>query len=605
MTAADPATLVDLLRRRCSLTPDQIAFRHGGRDAWREVAWREVQDRIDGVAAGLHERGIRHGDRIAIAGHTSLDWVVAAFAIWQVGGTVVTVYPSTPPDTLRFLLQDSCAVAIVCEDDAQLEKVRQIRAELTDLDHVIQLGGGADDALPLHDLEGRGRLILRDDPDALTERLQDLRPDHLAALVYTSGTTGEPKGVMLTHENFVAVVEGTADALPLEPGDHQLLFLPLAHVYGLLVLLVGVHVGAPAALDGRIDRLADNLRGVRPTFLAAVPRVFEKILEQARARAQDRSTVAAGVFGWAERVAARWSDVVRRGDTPGTRLALEHRLADRLVFSKVRAGLGGALRAASSGGAPLNVPVAAFFHAAGIPILEGYGLTETAAISVANRLDDWKLGTVGKPGEGVELKLADDGEVLLRGASVMRGYWNRPDATAEVLDADGWFHTGDLGAIDAEGYLTITDRKKHLLVTSNGKNVAPAPIEARLKAASDLIEEAMVVGDSRSFCAALVWLAPDVLEAYAARHDLDGTPEELIASRPIADALEKARLATNDGQVRHEQIKRLHAIPHAPDIARGELTPSLKLRRKAIEARYATWIEALYTSDAPRSAATR
>jgi long-chain acyl-CoA synthetase len=575
------STLVDLVRARLDATPDAVAYRHRTAGGWGHVTWREVDRRVEALAAGLHALGVRPGDRVAILAATRLEWILAELATWRVGAVVVTIYPSSTAEDARFVLADAGCVAVFVDDARQLAKVRAVRDRLPALREVILLEGRADGARALADLRG---------PPAPAP---PTGPDDLAALIYTSGTTGRPKGVMLSHDGFVAVCETTARHTPLEPGDEQFLFLPLAHSYGIIVALVALHVGTPTALDGDVDRIVDGLVEVRPTFLPAVPRVFEKVHERILDRARSASARRHAVFRWAEDVGRRWSRAVRSGRSVPLALRAQHRVADRLVFRKVRAAFGGRIRAFASGGAPLAPELAEFFHGAGIPVLEGYGLTESTAVSCSNRLDAMRIGTVGQPADGLELRLADDGEVLLRGRTVMRGYWNLPDETAEAL-VDGWLHTGDVGELDPDGFLRITDRKKHLIVTSGGKNIAPAKLENLLKARSSLVGEALVHGDRRRYCVALLALDPDALASFARREGLTGDAATLARHPRVREAVAADVAAVNAELASFETIKDFVLLDTMPTVEDGSLTPSLKLKRRVLERRHADQLEALY-----------
>lgn len=575
-------TLPDLLAARVAQTPSGLAWRVRSGPAWHDLTWSDVDRASLEVAAGLCARGLQRGDRVAIASRTRAAWLEAALGVWRAGGVVVTVYPTVLADEAAFIATDSGATLLIAEDASQRAKVPQVTAV------TMEATGGPS----LAQLQAEGRTALSRDPAWVARASAALGPDDLAALVYTSGTTGRPKGAMLSHDGFVAVCEATRDHTPLLADDLQYLFLPLAHVYGLVVALVALHVGAPTVLDGDIDRIAEGLQATRPTFLPAVPRVFEKVLEKAAARARARGPRAARVFAWSEAVARQWSEAKRSGRIPW-RLALQRRIADRLVYRRVRAALGGRVRALASGGAPLAVEIGAFFHAAGIPVLEGYGLTECTAIATAGRLDAWRLGTVGRPGAGLELRIAEDGEILLRGRGLFRGYWQRPDATAEAL-VDGWLHTGDIGEVDGDGYLRITDRKKHLIVTSGGKNIAPSRVENLLKAQSALITEVLVHGDRRRYCTALVALDPEAIAGWARAEGHDLPLAELLG-HPATKARVMADVAAVNAKLApYETIKDVVVLPYVPSVEGGELTPSLKLKRKELERRHASELDALY-----------
>lgn len=590
-----PRHLVDIIRHRLSATPTALAFQTPSSDGWRDHDWSTIGRRVRHLSGGLRGLGLGRGDRIAILCTTRLEWILADLATLCAGASVTTIYPSSTAEECAFILEDAQCTAVFVEDAAQLAKLDAVADQLPGLQHRILLTGpstrGA--ALSLLDLEARGAAWDEANPEAWDLLPDQLSGDDLACVIYTSGTTGPPKGVMLSHDGFVAVALAVEQLIPLDAGDKQYLFLPLSHVYGKILELLAIHVGVPTVVDGSIQGLVGGLAATEPTFLAGVPRVFEKMQERILARVDGAGPRRAAIFHAALDVGRKTAQARRNGERVGLRLRLAHELADRVVFSKVRAGFGGQIRAFASGGAPISQEVLEFFHAMGILILEGYGMTESSALTTANRLDDFRFGSVGKPGPGVDVRIAKDGEVLIRGRSVMRGYNGLPEATASTL-AEGWLHTGDIGSFDGDGYLFITDRKKNLIITSGGKNIAPAPIQHRIVDASPLVGQALLHGDRRKFCVAMVALDGEALASWAARHELRGDFPTLARHARVQAEVGRAIDAANAGLPPHASVKKHLILDHELTVENGLLTPTMKVRRKQLEARYAAELDALY-----------
>jgi long-chain acyl-CoA synthetase len=578
-SGARPSTVAALIERRFEATPSALAWwlpappgEGGGPPrsadlpgpAWAAVGWADI-DRASAAAALADTPA---DARVGLLADTTGAWAATAFGVWRAGRTLVPLHTTSSDEDLRYVIADA-GVSVVFADEGGARRLAAL--------------GLSTPTFPLVD-------PIRA-PSAVRHSLRPARVDPAApaALVYTSGTTGRPKGVILTHANLVAVTLGAAELLPREPDDLVYHFLPFSHVYGLVNLVVSAWAGAPMAIDGRIDRLQDGLQQVRPTYVAAVPRVFERILATARARASARGARAEQTFARAEQVAAAWSRA-RHAGGPSLGLRLARAAFDRLIYRRVRAALGGRMRAMSSGGAPLPPSLLHTFSGMGIDVLEGYGMTELCSITAANRPDAWRPGSVGLPGPGIEVRIAADGEVLVRGPTVMAGYWGQPDATAHAI-TDGWMHTGDIGSLDADGYLYITDRKKDLLITSGGRNVAPAPIEHALRAACPLLSAAVVIGDRRPWLVALFTLDAELLHAWADARRLGPGEARLEAARAeIAAAVD----AVNARLARHEHIRAWAMLDEELSIAAGELTPSLKVRRTVVLQRRAKIIDSLY-----------
>lgn len=579
------STLPRMWRDRVRATPTSEAFRHrADAQSWVSVTWRQADDRVRTLAAGLLARGVQPGDRVAIWCRTRVEWVLLLQAIAAAGAVVTTIYPSSLASEARYILDDAgCRWAFV---------------ERTD--HAEALGGWPGEVIgvdALGELEDLGARALDADPGAVDRAIDAVRADALATLIYTSGTTGPPKGVMLTHDSwaFQAEAARTTLASGIGAGELVYLFLPLAHSFGMACAIGAAHLGVPLAVEADLDAIVAGLVATRPTTVPAVPRVFEKIHHRIEARAKAAGPRRYAVFRWASAIGDEVVRIEQAGGRVGPWLRARHQIADRLVFARLRAALGGRVRVMASGGAPLAEPIARFFAAAGITVVEGYGLTETSAAAVANRPDDHRFGTVGRPVVGCELQLAPDGEVLLRGRNVMAGYWNRPEATSEVLGPDGWLHTGDLGRLDPSGRLVLTGRKKDLIVTSGGKNVAPADAEGRIKGACPLVSEIVTIGDRRPYCVALVWLDLEVAAGVAAELGwATADPAAFAVAEPLRDLVWAEVEKVNRGLPPYATVKRIHLVAEPLTSEGGLLTPSLKVKRSAVAERYAALLERSY-----------
>jgi long-chain acyl-CoA synthetase len=587
---------------RVAATPSDEAFRHpvqgaDGGESWQSLTWGETGERVTELAAGLISLGVRAEDRVAVWSATRLEWVLADLAINTAGGATTTIYPSTLPDDVAHILADSGAVVAFVEDDTKLAVLRDLAGKLPDLRTVVTVDGtpDGDRVLALDELAERGRRLLAESPGAVTERVDEVEPEHLATLIYTSGTTGRPKGVRLVHDNWAYEGAAVEQLGILRPDDLQYLWLPLSHSFGKVLLAAQLQIGFATAVDGRIERIVENLAVVRPTFMAGAPRIFEKVHNRVVQAVEAEGGVKAKLFGWAFGVGRQVSALRQQRRRPGPLLAVRHAVADRLVFSTLRGRFGGRLRYFVSGSAALSRDVAEWFHAAGLLVLEGYGLTETSAAAFVNRPDTFRFGTVGPALPGTEVRLASDGEVLLRGPGIMRGYHNLPETTAETLDPDGWLHTGDVGALDDDGLLRITDRKKDLIKTSGGKYVAPQGIETRFKAVCPYASQIVVHGDGRNFITALITLDADAMATWAQANGMAGRRYEEVVTSPQARAMVEQHVAElNAGLGRWETIKRFEILPRELTVEDGDLTPSLKLKRRVVEKRYAEVLDAFY-----------
>ncbi len=558
-------------------------------DRWREVSWQEAAERVELLAHGLLARGVRKGDAFAILARTTLEWALLDFALAHVGAVSVPIYPTSSAADVAYVLEHSESVGVLCEDDEQLAKVERVRGGLPRLEHALRF-----DDLPA--LEDEGRTHAAGAPAALDEAVAGIDEDDLYTLIYTSGTTGPPKGCMIRHRNYyamVAVVDGLPDYALGD--DLMLLYLPLAHNFGRLMLLAGAYVGYTIAFLPDPLQTAEALPAVRPTILPSVPRVYEKVHAAVLAALEQAPPVKRRVARWALGVGRRASALRQQGRPLPPALRIEHAVADRLVFAKVRERLGGRLRTPISGGAPLAREIAEFFDALGIRILEGYGLTECTSAATTNRPDRYRFGTVGPALPGFELRVAEDGELLIRSDTVFAGYYKDPQATAEVLLPDGWLRSGDIAEIDPDGFVRITDRKKDILVTAGGKNVAPQNIENALKS-SRWVSQALVVGDRRPYVAALVTLDQAEVARWAAEHGVDGDPGALARDERVRALVQEVVDEVNRERSRFEQVKRFAILPRDFALELGELTPTLKLRRRVCVEHFADEIDALYAA---------
>jgi len=576
----------DLLATNVAEYGDQVGLRRRVDGQWRDVTWKEFGDEVASVAKGLIASGVEAGDRVALQAKTRYEWTVLDFAIWAAGGVVVPIYDSSSADQVAWILSDSGASALIVETTEHADAVDSIRSETPDLKSVFVIDDGAVD----HLVEA-GRDVADDE---LGKRRATLKADSVATLIYTSGTTGRPKGCELTHSNFLFEIENGMTLLGkfLNVDGSILLFIPLAHVLARVIEVGSVKTRTVIGHTPDVKNLLDDLAEFKPTFVLAVPRVFEKVFNSAKAKAEADGK--GKIFDIAAQVAINWS---RAQDSGGAGLLLkaEHAVFDKLVYGKLRDALGGRCMGAISGGAPLGERLGHFFRGIGVTVFEGYGLTETTAAASVNHDEALKIGTVGRPLPGVDARIADDGELLLRGGIVMRGYWKNEKATEENIDGEGWFHTGDLGEIDDEGYLKITGRKKEILVTAGGKNVAPAVLEDRLRSHA-LVSQCIVVGDGRPFIAALITLDADALPGWleSKGKSKDMSPEDLQDDDDLNAEIDKAVKDANKAVSHAESIKKFAILGSDFTEENGMLTPSLKLKRSVVMKEYDDEVEKLY-----------
>jgi long-chain acyl-CoA synthetase len=584
--AATAGNLTNLIAERASLEPERITMSRPLGEGWQPVTAREVDQEVRATAKGLIAAGVQIGDRVAIMARTRYEWTILDFATWYAGAVVVPIYDTSSAEQIDWILNDSHSVGIIVETPALRDLVETVLPS-----HTRHVWTMTDDVLAI--LREAGKHI---GDDEIERRRNAVTPSSLATLIYTSGTTGKPKGVQLTHSNFLAecgnVVQGASE-LFLKPGGSTLLFLPVAHVFGRMVQIGAITSGLHLAhCSDPVNRLPMDLASFKPTFVLAVPRIFEKIYNGAEARAE-----AAGkgkIFKKAADVAIAYSEALDKKSMSPV-LKLKHAIFDKLVYSKLRAGMGGNVEAAISGGAPLGVRLGHFYRGAGVTVLEGYGLTETTAGATLNLMGAHRVGSVGKPVPGTSVKIADDGEVLIRGPIVMQGYWQNDAANAEVFDEERWFKSGDLGKLDDEGFLYIVGRKKEIIVTAGGKNVAPAVLEDRLRS-HPLVSQCMVVGDNQPFIAALVTIDPDALKAWVTNNKKDGASiNDLINDPDLIAVVQTAVDEANKAVSKAESIRKFTILPVDFTIAGGHLTAKLSVKRHVVAKEFAQEIDALFS----------
>ncbi|AKU16489.1 AMP-dependent synthetase/ligase [Luteipulveratus mongoliensis] len=584
---------------RVAKSPDEKAFGHPVGEEWHWLTWAQVDERVRRIAAGLVSLGLQPQDRAAIAASTRLEWALTDLGVMLAAGATTTIYPTSTAEDVMHIVSDSGSRVVFAEGDAQLESLRAGRDQAPDVIKVVTFDGEADGdwVITLADLEELGATLLTEQPEVLEERIEGIQADDLSTLIYTSGTTGRPKGVRLAHAAWTYEAAAVDSAHLLDRDDLQFLWLPLAHVFGKVLLTLPLQIGFPTAIDGRVDKIIDNLPVIKPTWMGAAPRIFEKVYGRITTMMADEGGVKAKMFDWASGVATEASTVRDDGKKPGGLLGIKYSVADKLVLGKIRDRFGGRVRFFISGSAALNPDVARWFDAMGLPIMEGYGMTETSAASFVNRPYPGanKIGTVGWPLPGTEVKIAEDGEILIKGPGVMQGYRGLDDATAETLK-DGWLHTGDIGEQLPTGHLKITDRKKDLFKTSNGKYVAPSVIESLFKGICPYASQLVIEGDGRKFVSALVTLDEESIKEWGEHHDLKGADYQTIVSSDACREMVQGHIDELNSKLnRWEQIKRFIILPRDLTVEDGEITPSLKLKRKVVTGKYQAELDSLYT----------
>lgn len=594
-----PGTLTQIFFHAVEKHDQPAAYQYKKDGKYHPISHKDVLRRVRHIALGLEAIGVKRGDRVGIMSENRPEWALSDWACLCSGMTDVPVYPTLPAEQIVHPLNDSGAVALFVSTPEQAAKTKQVRNDLKTVRNVISFVDAKPDGadMTLAELEAKGAAL--DTPEkaaAFKTAALTVQPDDLATLIYTSGTTGLPKGVMLTHDNVYSNVKASEVNVPVVAGEVALSFLPLSHIFERMGDYLFFSCGVSIAYAESIDTVPLNLGEVRPHYCMSVPRLFEKMYARVLENAVSGGAVKARIFKWAVAVADKWADEKLAGREPGGLLAWKYGIATKLVFSKLQERTGGRLRYFVSGGAPLNPMINRFFYAAGLKILEGYGLTETSPVIAVNSDAAFRIGSVGKPVAGVEVKIAEDGEILTRGPHVMKGYYNRPDATAEVIDADNWFHTGDVGVLE-DGFLRITDRKKDIIVTAGGKNIAPQPIENRIKA-NKYVSQAVMIGDKRKFPIVLIVPNWDNLEKWAAKKNIIWTDRKQLLAMPTIQAkMDKEMRSTIVGLASFESPKKVGLLEHDFSIERGELTPKLSVKRKVIDTQYKPLIDSLYGGD--------
>ncbi len=575
--------------------PDFMLFKKAG--AYAPISAAEFGDSVKHLALGLRDLGFGAGQKLCILSENRPDWTTTDFATLSCGGLTVPIYTTLVSEQVRYIIDDSDATVVVVSNADQWRKIEPLRAGLAKVRHYITF---ADEApagvLTIKDVRTRGRAVAEAEPGLYDAIVARVKPDDEATLIYTSGTTGVPKGVILTHDNLLSNIKTASDIIEFSSKDTVLSFLPLSHILERMVMFTYIYKGCTVAFAESVEAVAQNLLEVRPHIMVSVPRVFEKIYTKVMDQVLSSPALRRKIFFWALKVGKEYGALKLAGKPVPRGLQIRRAIAAKLVFSKIIAKTGGRVRFFVSGGAPLSKDIAEFFYAMGLVILEGYGLTETSPLLSINTFENIRLGTVGKPAPGIDIKIAPDGEILARGPNVMKGYYKKDAETREIMEG-GWFHTGDIGHFDADGYLVITDRKKDLLVTSGGKNIAPQPIENLLKS-SPYIANAVVIGDRQRFIAALVVPEYDRLKDYARAQGIAfASIEELCRDRRVVDFLKAEADRATPLLASYERIKKIVVLPRDFDIEKGEITPSLKVRRANVTAEYQEAIDALYRED--------
>jgi len=585
-------TIADLLPRAAAMYGSAVAVEYKEGDRWVNRSFDEVVEIVRPLAFGLVTLGVEKGDRVSILANTRPEWTYFDFAALSIGATVVPIYQTNSPEECRYVLDNSDAKVVIVEDAEQLEKVRAVRDQLPQLEHVVLMTGSAEDAISMEDLAAKGA-----GGDAATWQTlyEAVTPEDICTFIYTSGTTGPPKGCIISHGNYRAMLDMVNGVSVIEDEDLTYLYLPLAHSFALLIQLGSFDLGTTIAYWERDPlKILPNLAEVKPTYFPSVPRIFEKIYTAATSGMEKEGGLKKAIFDWSIKVGAKMREAEHEGRKPGFLLQRSYAFADKQVLSKIRNLFGGRVRLAVSGAAPINPEILRFFDAAGVLVLEGWGMTETSTAATISTPEDFKVGTIGKPFPGCEVKIADDGEILVKGPNVFQGYHKNPEATAETI-VDGWLHTGDIGEIEPDGFIKITGRKKDIIITAGGKNITPANLEAEIKQ-HPLVSQCVVVGDRRPYLVALVTLDPEEAVKYAQEHDLPEDPAQLARNPDVKAAIEAHVEKINQNFARVEQVKKISILPYDLSQETGELTPTLKVKRAVVAQKHEGEIEQLYAA---------
>ena len=557
---------------------------------WVGKTFEEVSAISRDLSLGLIDLGIAKGDKVSILANTRPEWTYFDFAALTAGATVVPIYQTNSPDECQYVLENSDAKAVIVEDDEQLEKIREVRDRCPQLEHVIRMTGSSDDAISMEQLASRGAARQQSE---WAERWSSVEPQDICTFIYTSGTTGPPKGCVISHGNYRAMLDMVIEVGAIDAEGVTYLYLPLAHSFALLIQFGSFALGATLAYWERDPlKIVPNLAEVKPTYFPSVPRIFEKIYTAARSSAEKAGGLKKAIFDWAIRVGSKVRELERQGKEPGPLLRAQYRIADKQVLAKIRGLFGGNLEQAVSGAAPINPDILRFFDAAGVLVLEGWGMTETSTAATIATPEVFKFGTIGKPFPGVEIRIAEDGEILVKGPNVFQGYYKNEEATRETI-VDGWLHTGDVGEIDEDGFLKITGRKKDIIITAGGKNITPANLEAEIKQ-HPLVSQCVVIGDRRPYLVALVTLDPEEAVKWATEHDVEADPAALASNEDVRAELQGHLDRVNQKFARVEQVKKFEILPADLSQEGGELTPTMKVKRNVVADKYDDRVEALY-----------
>jgi long-chain acyl-CoA synthetase len=587
-------SIYEMFKNVCEKNTDKIAYKHKEGGEWKSVTWAEYQEGCKKISKSLMALGVGKDDKVNILSWTRLEWVQVDIATVSIGAVIVGIYPTNLADDCAYIINHSDAGVLFVENKDQLDKINGIRSNLPKLKHIIIIQGdssGREDVITWQEFIEKGANIA--DAEFLS-RTEELQPGDVASIVYTSGTTGIPKGAMITHENLIFTSWSALQSLYIEPYFENLLFLPLAHVFARIIVYVCLRAALTTSIAESMDAVVENLKEIRPHFFGSPPRLYERAYGKITSNAQDAGGIKYKLFKWALKVGYAVSELKQRKEPVKGLLAFKHKLANKLVFSKIQAALGGNLVYGISGAAPLNKAIAEFFHACGVLILEGIGMTENTSFSNVNLYDKYKFGSVGPTGPEIEQKIAQDGEVLYRGKNVMKGYYKDPEATAETIDSDGWLYTGDIGIIDGDGYLYITDRKKDLIVTSGGKNVAPQRVE-KIMLTSRYIGQVVVYGERKKYLTGVVTLDKEQVEAWATKQGISaGSWEDLCVHPKVLELVDSEVAEKNKILSSFETLKKVLISPDEFSIESGEMTSSLKIKRNAVTEKYKDRLDALY-----------
>jgi len=583
-------TLADLLPRSAEAYGEMPAVRYKDGEQWVDRSFNQVVEIVRPLALGLTALGVEKGDRVSILGNTRPEWTYFDYAALSIGATVVPIYQTNSPEECRYVLDNSDSKVVVVEDAEQLQKVRDVRSQLPQLEQIVLMTGSADDAISSEELTAKGNAV---DAGLWEQRYSAVTSADICTFIYTSGTTGPPKGCVISHGNYRAMLDMVNSTSVIEGEDVTYLYLPLAHSFALLIQLGSFDLGATIAYWERDPlKIMPNLAELKPTYFPSVPRIFEKIYTMATSAMEKEGGLKKAIFDWSIKTGGKMREVERSGRKPGFLLQRKYAFADEKVLSKIRGLFGGNLRLAVSGAAPINPDILRFFDAAGVLVLEGWGMTETSTAATISSPDDFKIGTIGKPFPGCEVRIADDGEILVKGPNVFQGYHKNEEATRETI-VDGWLHTGDIGEIDSDGFIKITGRKKDIIITAGGKNITPANLEAEIKQ-HPLVSQCVVVGDRRPYLVALVTLDPEEAAAHAQENGLDETPAQLSANPDINASIMAHVEKINQNFARVEQVKKIAILPNDLSQESGELTPTLKVKRAVVASKHEQEIEQLY-----------